>query len=180
MTASATLQKVVEEYCIAATERRSALLNNRTSLVSPSEVLDLATRLEEAMGADVVDFADFIIDEKIKPGPSKLPEVERRALENARRSAAEAVEPSIATAIEHYVDASLRLSQRRSTAAEDRGRAAAVDLGTWKEDARYSRGDMVTRNGLLWHCEVPDTNNKPGDSSDWKMMHKSMERERYR
>jgi hypothetical protein len=54
----------------------------------------------------------------------------------------------------------------------------AVYLGTWKADAEYQRGSMVTLNGTLWHAEVDSVSTRPGTSGAWKLMHKSMEPKR--
>jgi hypothetical protein len=55
------------------------------------------------------------------------------------------------------------------------GPPPACYLGTWKSDAVYSRAQMVTDHGTLWHCEADQTTDRPGKSPAWRMMHKSME-----
>jgi hypothetical protein len=45
--------------------------------------------------------------------------------------------------------------------------------GTWKPDGDYRQGHMVTRDGVLWHCNQ-DTYSKPGTSPAWQMMHKNL------
>jgi hypothetical protein len=39
--------------------------------------------------------------------------------------------------------------------------------GIWSE-GEYQRGDTVTRDGSLWHCERT-TCDRPGDTTDWKL-----------
>lgn len=45
--------------------------------------------------------------------------------------------------------------------------AIPIQRGLWKEGT-YQRGDMVTRDGSIWHCER-QTNETPGTSHDWKL-----------
>ncbi len=37
----------------------------------------------------------------------------------------------------------------------------------------YTKGDAVTRDGSLWVCAAPETNEKPGTGDAWQMAHKS-------
>jgi hypothetical protein len=52
--------------------------------------------------------------------------------------------------------------------------AAIVYRGIWKE-ADYERGDIVTRGGSSYHCQLSGTKQVPGTlgADDWKMMVKS-------
>lgn len=46
---------------------------------------------------------------------------------------------------------------------------AMVYCGIWV-NREYHRGDCVTRDGSLWHCQVESTTEKPdGSSPDWKL-----------
>ncbi|MGI8783380.1 MAG: hypothetical protein ACR2L2_07000 [Acidobacteriota bacterium] len=66
------------------------------------------------------------------------------------------------------------------TAIETRTSAPvpAVYMGTWKADATYQRGHMVTDKGVLWHCESDNLTGRPRDTRGWKLMHKSLESDR--
>lgn len=46
--------------------------------------------------------------------------------------------------------------------------------GTWAGSAEaYSRGDVCTRSGTLWHCNATGTTDTPGSGSGWQLMHKT-------
>lgn len=45
--------------------------------------------------------------------------------------------------------------------------ALPIQRGLWKEGT-YQHGDMVTRDGSIWHCER-QTTETPGTSPDWKL-----------
>jgi hypothetical protein len=46
--------------------------------------------------------------------------------------------------------------------------------GVWQPTWQYVRGDVVTRGGLLWHCNAAGgTREKPGTSTAFTMMFKS-------
>lgn len=47
--------------------------------------------------------------------------------------------------------------------------------GTWGTDGKsFTKGAIVTDKGTIWHCEsAKPTTDRPGTSSDWKMMAKS-------
>jgi len=48
----------------------------------------------------------------------------------------------------------------------------AIYRGLYDEGAKYSQGDMVTRGGSIWHCEVSKTKEHPGGevkSEDWSL-----------
>jgi hypothetical protein len=47
--------------------------------------------------------------------------------------------------------------------------------GVWKEGREYTPGQTVTRNGTLFHCGL-FTSAKPGESHDWQMIHKILDR----
>lgn len=39
----------------------------------------------------------------------------------------------------------------------------------WKHDREYERGDLVTWDGSVWHCQAERTKARPGSSMDWKL-----------
>lgn len=41
--------------------------------------------------------------------------------------------------------------------------------GVFRAESKFERGDTVTWDGSLWHCEVDTTSNKPGTGGDWKL-----------
>lgn len=41
--------------------------------------------------------------------------------------------------------------------------------GVHKDGCDYEAGDMVTRDGSVWHCEAEKTRSVPGKSDDWKL-----------
>src|SRR5436305_15338597 len=45
-------------------------------------------------------------------------------------------------------------------------------LGVWEPGQKYERGNFVTLNGAMWHCERPTTS-RPGTDSTFKMAVKS-------
>jgi hypothetical protein len=51
---------------------------------------------------------------------------------------------------------------------EERG--AVEYVGTWRANGDYHRGNFVTTNGSLWHCETSGTKSRPGTDSTWKMV----------
>jgi hypothetical protein len=60
--------------------------------------------------------------------------------------------------------------------AEHRHGIAVTDYaGVW-EQATYGAGTMVTHNGQLWFAQAASTTGRPGNSPDWKLMHKSLEK----
>jgi len=55
------------------------------------------------------------------------------------------------------------------------GIAVTQYCGVW-EQATYGAGTMVTHNGQLWFAQAASTTGRPGNSPDWKLMHKSLEK----
>lgn len=52
----------------------------------------------------------------------------------------------------------------------ERKTSIAIYRGVWKHDTEYSRGDMATRDGSVWHCEHDGpTLEEPGKSSHWRL-----------
>lgn len=46
--------------------------------------------------------------------------------------------------------------------------AVPLYAGSFKTGTAYEKGDMVTSDGSLWHCNVPTTD-KPGDNKSWQL-----------
>lgn len=78
-----------------------------------------------------------------------------------------------ATVTRQIAERDSRSSEEASTRSGEVDRVPSVYMGTYRDDAAYDRGHMVTRNGLLWHCNVNATTEKPGSGPSWTMMHKS-------
>ncbi len=57
----------------------------------------------------------------------------------------------------------------RSRIAELESRPALGYCGVWKAGEKYGRGDFVTADGSLWHCNSDGTKSKPGTDSTWTM-----------
>lgn len=81
-------------------------------------------------------------------------------------------------AVQHVRDSFTQFRQAMRQLGITKG-TPSIYLGVWKP-GEYSEGNTVTHNGVLWHCETNVTTDKPGTSSSWRMMHKSVERERAR
>jgi hypothetical protein len=45
--------------------------------------------------------------------------------------------------------------------------------GVWQASNDYLRGNFVTYDGSLWHCNSDNTRSKPGSGSDWTLAVKS-------
>ena len=41
--------------------------------------------------------------------------------------------------------------------------------GVWRDDAAYSKGNMTTHAGGIWHCERACKGDLPGRSDAWKL-----------
>jgi hypothetical protein len=41
--------------------------------------------------------------------------------------------------------------------------------GIFKQSETYNKGDMVTWDGGLWHCQMDNPKMAPGKSEDWKL-----------
>jgi hypothetical protein len=41
-------------------------------------------------------------------------------------------------------------------------------VGIWRDGHEYQRGNFVTIDGSLWHCEQP-TRSRPGRDSTWRL-----------
>lgn len=71
-------------------------------------------------------------------------------------------------ALEALMGAHLRALDRIE-ALEAAHRVRGVWRGTWKGDGtRYSKGDLLTDRGSLWHCNR-DTAERPGTSPAWTL-----------
>jgi hypothetical protein len=48
-------------------------------------------------------------------------------------------------------------------------------LGTWSADESYNIGDVVTRQGSMWHCHTNHCRSMPGDDGGigWRLCVKS-------
>jgi len=66
--------------------------------------------------------------------------------------------------------------------AEIEQRAAMLELqlskslkngGVWKSATEYEPGDVVTFKGAAWVCQEPNSNERPGTSNVWRLMHKT-------
>jgi hypothetical protein len=51
--------------------------------------------------------------------------------------------------------------------------AALTNGGIWKMGKPFKPGAMVTYDGVLWICQEPNSDVKPGTSKHWRLMHKS-------
>lgn len=51
----------------------------------------------------------------------------------------------------------------------ERKTSIAIYRGVWLHDREYSRGDLSTRDGSVWHCEAQTTTEEPGRSPAWKL-----------
>lgn len=47
---------------------------------------------------------------------------------------------------------------------------AMIYQKVYKAGTEYERGDCVTKDGSLWHCEVDKTRSEPGKSPDWLLI----------
>lgn len=71
----------------------------------------------------------------------------------------------------------------RRTVTHTNGRKAVTELQTaamvyreiWSAEKEYGRGDVVTRGGCAYHCQISGTKQLPGTTgaNDWKMMVKA-------
>ena len=68
---------------------------------------------------------------------------------------------------ERTVDLAVRLTDGL-VARQSLSFPVMVQRGVYREGS-YVRGDVVTWDGGQWHCEAPTTD-KPGTSSDWKLI----------
>ncbi|WP_210307365.1 hypothetical protein [Aquamicrobium lusatiense] len=58
--------------------------------------------------------------------------------------------------------------------AVELGIPTMIYRGAYKHDQTYSRGDTVTWNGSLWHCNVDGNGDRPGDrDSGWSLAAKA-------
>lgn len=59
--------------------------------------------------------------------------------------------------------------------AQLEARPALKYLGVWKDGTTYHRGDFVTYNGSVWHCNTDSTTSSiPGNErSEWTLAVKS-------
>src|SRR5262245_1466685 len=39
----------------------------------------------------------------------------------------------------------------------------------WRAGQDYRRGNFVTHNGAMWHCNVDHTQSRPGTDKGWKL-----------
>jgi hypothetical protein len=71
----------------------------------------------------------------------------------------------LAAEVRGVIERALRPLERRIAQLEARGEIKYV--GAW-EDREYLRGNFVTANGSLWHCEQP-TRSRPGTDATWRL-----------
>lgn len=45
--------------------------------------------------------------------------------------------------------------------------------GTWKSSAEFEPGDVATYKGCAWVCQIANSNERPGTSDAWRLMHKT-------
>lgn len=52
----------------------------------------------------------------------------------------------------------------------ERKTSVTIYRGVWLHGREYSRGDMATRDGSVWHCEAETTTVEPGNGKpEWKL-----------
>lgn len=67
-------------------------------------------------------------------------------------------------AIKQYLDVTLGAFESRLAQME----AQFKYLGAWDADRQYEKGNFVTDNGSVWHCNAR-TRARPGDGADWTL-----------
>ena len=87
-----------------------------------------------------------------------------QALENQREADWSGVEGRTA-ALAESIDAAAEATQkqvREAVAAAMKALPGVAYRGVYDPDAEYARGDMVTHDGSVWHCNDPVSGEKPG------------------
>jgi len=191
------------EYITARTEMFLAEREGRAPTVGRDELANLAEGLEGRWGAGIVARWGQLVASRVRAAhdskalPDDLQQVLNRSISALHAKFGSSLVESVTTSI----DAGVALHQTRTVQSkgahatgngEERSShgdhrkevsdglspTPATYLGVWKSDAEYSRGNMTTMNGQLWHCEGERVTGRPGTSASWRMMHKSLEKSR--
>jgi BMFP domain-containing protein YqiC len=86
----------------------------------------------------------------------------------SRSSMAKIVE-NMAKSVREYMQKKLaRLDELEKRIAQLEAQQVKY-AGIWRDDDDYGQGDIVTHDGVLWHCWKA-TRERPGTSLDWQMM----------
>lgn len=179
-----TRYSTVTGYLRSSIERELAVLQRRPALVGADELARLGALAFDGPDGDVMQCAvDNIAQTAALQAAGALPAT--RAAEDADiASLAAGIPADLVQPLRGYADAHAALIvKREATVGGTRSAVTratdspppAVYLGVWKADAEYERGHMVTLNGVLWHAEADRVTGRPGTSSSWRLMHKSME-----
>lgn len=73
-------------------------------------------------------------------------------------------------AVKGYIDRELNALEARIKALESvhaDGGPSLKYLGTWRDGTTYKRGECVTDDGSLWHCNEPTTSRPKDGSAAW-------------
>jgi hypothetical protein len=134
-------------------------------------------------------FAENLLDDRLLAkhrSGTYAPEVRSRLMSVMNETRA-AIGNKTADAIVKYVDAALSASVATTAASPDHARERervtlpadahpAYDGGVWDHGATYSRGALVTDHGTLWSCQASETKDRPGTSSNWRLMVKNQQK----
>lgn len=63
----------------------------------------------------------------------------------------------------------MRILTNGKTVVSEHKTAIVLYRGVWKHDTEYSRGDLATWDGSVWHCEAGTTRARPGSTPDWRL-----------
>lgn len=81
-----------------------------------------------------------------------------------------ALAKQMSAAVREYVGRSASSLEARIKALEQ---SQIKYAGVWKEGDCYHGRDIVTHGGCLWHCQVPETGDRPGTTDSWRLMQKN-------
>lgn len=172
----------VVEYLHARIETKMAFLDGRRSLYGVDEVARLAEGAFAGEKAEVRQAVEDVIASAVSSVRKTGQRSAEEQMEDDRKNAGvlgAALMPMANYA--RQVADFIQTREAKRTEAQAATRAGPTTYqGVWREDGEYSRGNIVTDKGTLWHCEADRVATRPGDGPGWKLMHKNMERERRR
>lgn len=173
-------------FARAAVERALAHWQRRASLVSGDELVRLA---EQAFPGDDAKHAavDAIAHRAaMDAGGATWPDATRgiaHSLSIDEQCLASGMSIDLTRAIRQYADSQAALIvQREATVRETRAATVQTragdapwltDGGVWQSGATHRRGAVVTHGGALWVAQVEGASDRPGSSSEWRLMAKT-------
>jgi hypothetical protein len=170
MTSMIRVTDALEGYIAAEMDRQRAQAGTAGLVAREAKALDWADVISSGLKSEfVVPLVELLVTKRLG---AKLPELEVEIALQSEKVGPE-VSKSIANLVDAVIERSDSITDARRADFASRNAAPAFYTGVWEAGAAYSKGAIATHDGALWHCEGKNVTDRPGTSSNWKLMHKT-------